>query len=1076
MNQQRSTVSTVNLQALLDAEANPANLLMSGAAQYLTPQVLADYCFRQLPERYPDSAIDPQCGEGSLLRSCSQSYCCSTYGCDIDNRIADEAANKFGGMAAKVIIGNCMRLFEAFDDLYPDTVWSCGVANPPFGKRWKTPDGGVVDSTEATWKWLLKHCRYGYMIASETTLQKLGIDKHPWVYKHETRPASEFWDGVSITIGIVWWQNPELENGDQTSTNELSSRFTKVKAVMDEERSARPEWNIYLDNRGYLKTYLSTRDEIKLNLSNKDKLRLYRVGGTHPLALTTEKETRVLLRELVDKGIYTIDPAALEAIKNALAEVNALACPTMPVTDFESVAYADEEDTLECVSTHSDGKMQFTAGKKYSISTGSYRFTQKFKRTKVHFNEQTFQTYQVEHEFQISGNDRYIQVQDDRHHAVRFMDRPSDNGIDFDERLLWNIFKKPEVKTVAETCPDLIKQNLAVLRSCEMVAGFEYYPGQLPYLARVAAKDHGLIAASTGAGKSLMAISLIAAKAPNRALIIAPQGTMRSSDDDDDEGSEESMNASQWIQEIQRFAPYLQVWELFSYEDYERICAQNGGELPPGVYVSYYEAMFINKARETAPASWDDEKLNKWATANGYAELPKPEDDEEDKRFWCDSIGHEENGIRCIIAPCLATLVGRQFDFIALDEAHRAVNLDAVTTQMVLRLQPKYRYAFTATPIPDIVSNLFSLMGWLNVPGWYKGGVRNAAWPYAREDIGKFNSTFLSTERDFTEEQRRQAADPKWKGTCTKPSPIISSPARLLKLLKPSLAFISKEACNPNYRPPKIVDVRVPLGREQSALYAYYLDRSRIPASHPLVRARKQVAWLRAICADPAGFRHGSGVAPRVASNMNPKVIAILELVRDILAQGEQVVIINARIGLTDTIQHKLAGAGIPMARIDSTISADQHAYQANLFKSGKARIMLMGLRCAASYSFQCCKYEIIGSIDYSPGPFDQGKGRVDRVNSRPGVTIYCILHKGSIEEAQFQAVATKDDAASLCLRGKRVPRDYRPVDGNEVLAAALNRFDTTGSTPETDCEAKWPELRKSIASAFRSNSIASIA
>lgn len=52
------------------------------------------------------------------------------------------------------------------------------------------------------------------------------------------------------------------------------------------------------------------------------------------------------------------------------------------------------------------------------------------------------------------------------------------------------------------------------------------------------------------------------------------------------------------------------------------------------------------------------------------------------------------------------------------------------------------------------------------------------------------------------------------------------------------------------------------------------------------LRARKQIAWLRAICADPKHL-----VVP---SNMNPKIIAILELARDILGQGEQVVIINS--------------------------------------------------------------------------------------------------------------------------------------------------------------------------------------
>ncbi len=99
-------------------------------------------------------------------------------------------------------------------------------------------------------------------------------------------------------------------------------------------------------------------------------------------------------------------------------------------------------------------------------------------------------------------------------------------------------------------------------------------------------KNYDLVAGETGVGKTLMAISLLAMKQPERALIIAPQGTMRSSDEGGDDEESEEYNASQWVQEINKFAPFLQIWEIFSYEDYERICAMNGGTLPSGVYVS----------------------------------------------------------------------------------------------------------------------------------------------------------------------------------------------------------------------------------------------------------------------------------------------------------------------------------------------------------------------------------------------------------------------------------------------------------------------------------------------------------
>jgi hypothetical protein len=184
------------------------------------------------------------------------------------------------------------------------------------------------------------------------------------------------------------------------------------------------------------------------------------------------------------------------------------------------------------------------------------------------------------------------------------------------------------------------------------------------------------------------------------------------------------------------------------------------------------------------------------------------------------------------------------------------------------------------------------------------------------------------------------------------------------------------------------------------------------------------------------------------------------------VAQGEQVVIINSRKGLNTTLQDRLIEAGISIARIDSTITAEQHSKQANLFKSGRAQVMLMGIKSAASHSFNQCKYEIIGSLEYSNGPFEQAKGRVDRVVSRPGVTINCILLKDSIEEVIFDTVAVKDDAATICLKGKRIPRSFVPVDAGDVLATAVERFDISGSKPESECEGKWSALRDRIKNA----------
>lgn len=1069
----RSSMQADSLQEIIDASVSAKHATLGYGQQYTTPEHIAKFLATLLPSRYVP-VFDPQCANGNLVTSvCPYNY--GRFGFEIDNRFE----SKTDGITR--IIGNCVKIWKAFDDLYPDLKFPCQVANPPFGIRWKLDNGTTVDSTEYTWRQIIGRAPLngcGYFIANYKTIEHLKIDQHPWVYLYQKFPAG-LWKNCDVEIGVVHWINggrPDKrtliystldysEHGDEAysvrhfferssespecNRSEMMEAWNTVRTVMDEERVKRPPYNIWLNEKGMLKTYLSTRIQIQRKLTREDVLRISKVNDCHPLSLTTDRETRKLLNELVTCGLYQIEPKAKQAIDDALKEVAELACPILPVTLFELTAYADEQDVLVCKAS---GGLPYTPGKKYELTTATYSFTEKFQRDKVHYDEQNQRTYTSKHECSLSGQDRYIQIKDDHGNFRRFMDKPTKgNAYQHEESMLWSIFEKPVVGTVADVAPDKVKKNLEILKTCEMLADYTYYPGQLNYVASIAVKDNALVAAQVGTGKSLFALSLIQLKAPNRALIIAPQGTMRSGEYEEDESME--YQASQWVEEIRRFTPSMPVFQLFSLDDYEKLKRLNNGELPPGIYISYPQAMFYNQSRVSVPEAWDDKRLS---LETGFPLPEYPDEAVGDEKYWCKSIGLEVDGIRCIVTPCLSALVKHEFDMVLVDEAHLFCHLSATSTQMLIRMQPRYRYALTATPIPDNIGNLFSLMGWLTVPEWFRGDRRNAAWPHARNEQGRFEDTFRSTERDFTQEEMKRKADRNWKGKCEKLSPVISSPARLLKIIKPTLAFISKKECNPNYREPTIIDVRVPMGKEQSLLYAHFLNRGNISGS-PLTRARKQTTYLRNICADPAGFTHGG---PKVSSNMNPKTMAVMELAAEIIRKGDPLTIISCRVGQTDTFARLFNEVGIDFARIDSTTPADEHSHQSNLFKSHKRQVMLMGMKCAAAYSFSECPWEIVASLEYSPGPYEQARGRVDRVNSKYPVTIYTVLHKFSYEETMHDNVATKDDAAKICLLGRRIPRTFKPVDLGEVLANAINNY-RDESVAESECENNWLELRR---------------
>lgn len=1079
MTDRRSTIANDILDETVKANgtARNRNGQLKGLQQYQTPKPFAEECQRILGGHYPKfplrGAYDPQCAEGNLLDATG--YGTPKFGVDLDPEFGGDTIYRATGASAKFdeAVNTVVAPSLGIEHWHVDVA----VANPPFGLRW-----GGVDSS----KWTLDHCmahaNAGYLISNADTVKAKQWDQHPWVVQYLER--ADLWPGVDVVAGVIFWVRPEADRCQPTPATSLATAFRQANAILTEESGRAHKWNFWLDHVGRIRSYLSTRVKIERKITPKEIQNLVALEGNTPMSLAGDFKARKTLKALVDCGFYNIEPQCKTEILAAVEEAHASEIPIMPVTDFELVAYAEADGSLLC-NYPAEG---FTPGRRYVVDSVVYQFKEKYSRKKIHLNEKTLKTYTEDHDCELTGSERKLVVKDDLNRTHEFVDRPdpetSKVNLQHDEAELWDIFEKPVVKTVVEALPELAKKKVTILEGLEMLGDFQYKPGQKTYLTRVGCKDHALVAAETGVGKTLCAISLAQLQGARRPLIIAPQGTVR---DSVDKLSGERSTA-QWIDEIHRFAPWADVYPFYNPEDLEAYRLPDG-QLPDGFYISYYECLFRNKSREFAPKTWKNKNLY---PLMGKVYQPKMMPFKDplsevitvrdvnggDDTDWIDGMGdtgrnHERpkaSGIKCLAKPCLSELVGHEFDMVLADEGHKACNINAQLTDALIRIQPKWRYVLTATPIPNIVSNLFSLFGWLCVPDWYKGERCNAAWPYRREDAARFDENFLSSERDRTAEEMHVAAGNARK-KIIKTSPIISSPARLLKILKPTMAYISKPDCNPDYLRPEIVDVRVSMGQQQGRLYAHYMDRANVPEPRPMQRAALQMTILRGLCAEPQRSAFNCIDQAQVRSSYNPKLHTILSLCRDVFDEGRQVVIVNSRVDLTDCLQQRLAEAGVECSRIDTTVKAQQHAAQAKAFKRGETRVLLMGIKCAQAYSFDQCDRLIIGSLEYSYGSFEQAKGRVDRILSK-GVRIYCVLCKDSIEETVFDAVATKQDNAMICLQGKRVPRDYKPIDEGELLAESFAKFGSAKARrnliDEAESTKQWPSLRSEIAEAHK--------
>lgn len=315
----------------------------------------------------------------------------------------------------------------------------------------------------------------------------------------------------------------------------------------------------------------------------------------------------------------------------------------------------------------------------------------------------------------------------------------------------------------------------------------------------------------------------------------------------------------------------------------------------------------------------------------------------------------------CVAATCPAGY----WDMIIVDESHVFRNISAVITRRLLALEAPAKYCLTATPIYDTARDLFPVLGWLS--GWDAD-----VFPYAPEGQQAFEDDVLCSSGNGKRGFRA------------------AKPGFLMSLLEPFYLRVTKKDCNPEIPAMTRRVTTQPLGGNDTKLYQD---------------------------ADAAKWHDDPWVAGGIRCSIKRTICAAAEkknntIIRRIASQPGQVLFLSARVKQSDAVQAGLERLGIKTSRIDSSVPSGSHAEQAAIFKRGDASVMIMGVKCAQGYSFDQCRRAVIGSIEWSPGAWEQALGRIHRVTSKHPVTAEVILAADTVEERMFRRVAAKQQAA----------------------------------------------------------------
>jgi hypothetical protein len=434
--------------------------------------------------------------------------------------------------------------------------------------------------------------------------------------------------------------------------------------------------------------------------------------------------------------------------------------------------------------------------------------------------------------------------------------------------------------------------------------------------------------------------------------------------------------------------------------------------------------------------------------------------------------------VKCVYDPSLADLSQDAFACVCVDEGVRMKGEETEIGLGLRQMNPQYRFVLSATPIKNRLPDAFRL-------AWWATGARadaHARWPYpdssaAREE---FANEFLISERNLSKEQKSES-----KRRFVKLTPQVCNVHRLWKLFAPVILRRRKRDFGEDIVTKTRHVVRVPMGREQAAVYKFHLDAQYTDVNgRPAIGAQLQA--LRVAAANPCSelltrpkFDFSTKGEPRSRQAHIPKLHAAFKLIAQILQRGEQCVVFSAFHDSLDVLSGRLQEAGVKHCVLDGRTSQKRRGAIAAQFKLGPPKaggqvsssypLMLAGVECMAEgHSFPLCNNVILLCYSWAYDKFEQAINRVHRLNSRWPVNVYPIICDGSIDRKLEALIQEKGDAAELVLDGKLMADHAAEVNLAELLHTARAEFAGKMVVDETQLEQEWPALRVQLGQAFK--------
>jgi SNF2 family DNA or RNA helicase len=323
-------------------------------------------------------------------------------------------------------------------------------------------------------------------------------------------------------------------------------------------------------------------------------------------------------------------------------------------------------------------------------------------------------------------------------------------------------------------------------------------------------------------------------------------------------------------------------------------------------------------------------------------------------------------------------LSGVYWSHIVLDEAQSIKNQSARQTQSIKRLKAKQKIALTGTPVENRLSELWSIMDFLN-PG-YMGS------------FDSFRRDFVLPIEKYNSKSRSQV---------------------LRSLIQPFvLRRLKTDATVISDLPDKLeMKVNYNLTAEQATLYAAVVDEmlARIESTEGMERRGLILATLtklKQVCNHPALLlQDGSYLEGR-----SGKLSRLEEMLDEVVASGDRALVFTQFAGMGAMLRHQIQEKlGVEALFLHGKTTRSQREEMIQRFQAGRSPIFILSLK-AGGFGLNLTAANHVFHFDrwWNPAVENQATDRAFRIGQKKNVFVHKFVCLGTLEERIDQMIEQK--------------------------------------------------------------------